>query len=127
MSAQGSGTPWYVTSGGQRYGPYPAQILAGWIAAGRIAQEALVSSGGPWISTAKFMELHAKETTPLPPEVTPEQLDEIVSPPDPAAEKTTVKQLEGPKETKSVETAIDDIAPERDRIVVIGRRRSGKT
>jgi hypothetical protein len=113
---------WTVSHEGQRYGPYPGTVLAEWIAIGRISPEAVVSEdGGPWISTEEFMQQQAAAMrTGQPPvlAVAPVEMGDTTL--TPAVEETP---------TISIEQAMgsDELAPERDRIVVLGRTRSGKT
>src|SRR5580692_10052072 len=112
---------WFVSHEGQRYGPYPAQILSEWIAIGRIAKDAVVSDGGVWISVDEFMQQQAVAmrtnalTGPVP---QGEPLADTAGPVAPLEEAT-----------ENLEDALrsDGSVPDRDRIVILGRRRAGKT
>lgn len=111
---------WFVSHNGQRYGPYPASLLAEWISIGRVAAEAMVSDGTIWISTSEFMEQNALAAQPLPlaPRQAPESdLSDTVSG-SPAISDSAASLRE---------PAADESRPDRDRIVVLGRRRAGKT
>src|SRR4051812_15994431 len=56
--ASSAGT-WYLSTDGQRFGPYTPDALSAWIATGRISDRSTVSNGGPWISTREFMRQQA--------------------------------------------------------------------
>ena len=60
MRDQVAENKWFVSRGGDRYGPYPTDVLVDWIAAGRVAREAMVSNGGPWISAGDFLMQQTK-------------------------------------------------------------------
>ncbi|HEY1683594.1 MAG TPA: hypothetical protein VGG19_02430 [Tepidisphaeraceae bacterium] len=123
---------WFVSHQGQRYGPYPAKTLADWIALGRVAKDSVVSNGGVWIGTDEFMQQQAREnyTDSALPDLAP--LDDptnssmTLAPPSLPAASTTIAAMV-PQEEELEKINPDDSAPERDRIVVLGRTRSGKT
>lgn len=112
---------WNVSYDGQRYGPYPANVLAEWIAVGRVSADAVVSDGGAWITTKEFMDQQASAArAALPP---PASVRQDLS--DTTAPIAAIRDESAPLLEESLET--DAGVPERDRIVVVGRRGSGKT
>jgi hypothetical protein len=155
MSISGSNTPgqWYVTHNNQRYGPYTPDVLADWIAVGRIDAAALVSDGGPWISTAQFIRKRAQEhvatapatgavmdvdeemISPAAPDKKKDSSDSThvgavippAAPPAPPPSLPATKPAPSPARATVATEREDDGPPDRDRIVIIGRRQSGKT
>ena len=147
---------WHVLSGDQKYGPYPVMMLVDWIASGRVRDDALVSNGGPWISARDFVnrQRQIELDQAIRPSV-PEELSEAdlmddppwsrkersasvgaqIPPPVPggapamnsATVATPPKDAAVPAPTARPARMTDNAPPERDRIVIIGRRRSGKT
>jgi GTPase SAR1 family protein len=121
---------WYVSSEGQRYGPYPSHILTEWIAIGRIAADALVSDGSEWITVSQFMQQQAKAAVaPRPEELELEVIEDTVASDGPSSHRVGSKASAAEAVAGASVTTMppDDSPPERDRIVVIGRRQSGKT
>ncbi|HYO10557.1 MAG TPA: hypothetical protein VER17_16430 [Tepidisphaeraceae bacterium] len=120
---------WYVSQGAQRYGPYPTDVLVDWIVAGRVARDALISDGGPWVPAGDLVEQAAREAVARARLVEPPPLPGSDAPPPPAP--TPAAHLSAPAPAVAAAPAaqqkVDDAPPERDRIVVIGRRQSGKT
>jgi hypothetical protein len=139
---------WYVTDGKQRFGPYPAETLAEWIALGRVSEKSLVSNGGPWISAKHFLLQHAKRAL-AEPKSTLEIIEDEAHAAEPVAaqqpsqsQRTETQSAPSQPNPPSQPTAAppapetiptpraqvrDDAPPDRDRIVVVGRRQSGKT
>ncbi len=138
---------WYVFTGGQRYGPYPRDKVLGWIRDGRFGTDAQFSCGADWMDVAEAI---ARMTGSQPEEIVLEAVpDEEVLELEPAAEAanvgashaagagvppallqslaptTNVPAADSPEGSGQAEPVAT--VPRRDRIVVIGRRASGKT
>src|SRR4051812_12530594 len=66
---------WFVSTNGQRFGPYAAEALSAWIATGRVSDRSTVSNGGPWISTREFMRQQAASMAAVAGSALPPGLD----------------------------------------------------
>jgi len=114
--------PWRIRKGNAEYGPYNAEVIHEWVQQKKITADVLLSDGSKWITLSEFLV----QTQP---------------PPAPAASATVavpsnaslVPQSEpGPAATDTTAAAPangepEDETPARDRIVILGRTRSGKT
>lgn len=105
---------WYVCASGQQYGPYPESDMAAWLRQGGPADGAVFSCGGSWMTFTEARQLIFGS----------QSASKGVSEALPAPEPATTAQP-APSMTDS-EAELPVIAI-RDRIVVIGRRASGKS
>lgn len=128
-TASSSGKDWYVYTNGEVKGPYPAADVVSLLQMNLLEDGAQFNCGDGWISMQKFLIYHGGNTdeiaelelasleggqasalTPVPSAVTASTGDAPPSQPQDAAPEIPAATI-----------------PIRDRIVVIGRRRSGKT
>jgi hypothetical protein len=119
---------WYVGADGRVTGPYPQQDLRDLVIQGTLPIDTPVSCGGEWVTAREFLGGYGMiaengepvvEGTPPPP------------PPPPRRAAPTNPKPAAREPVETIATA-DEYAPpegpvERDRIVVLGRRQSGKT
>lgn len=124
---------WYVSIDGQVLGPYAATALVDWIASGHIKEGSLVSDGTQWIATQQFLAQQARIAT-VPPDL-PADLpyasragDLPLAPQPQPSHSNHTQSTHQPDQTHAASPAQAENEPlERDRILVIGRRQSGKT
>jgi hypothetical protein len=146
MGSQAPGAPkvWHVFDGGRQLGPYSLSRLRSLWSEGFFSRAAVVLEGEQWVLIDTMLHNRADAADP-PPEPEP-----VVPPTIPVAPAEGLVNLELVDETVSVTVAplpaapvaaaaptaaddeepqsiIDAPPPERDRIVIIGRRASGKT
>ena len=113
---------WWIGRGQQTFGPYSATVIDQWIQQGKIASDVLLSKGGnDWITVADFISRVAPPASPF--------LSDIPLPgitPDPA-ESAMVLTTNAAPEITEAEQEQEEETLLRDRIVILGRRSSGKT
>jgi hypothetical protein len=157
MHPGGANSPaqnWYIRAGGQTTGPFAPSAVAAGINTGRYPVDATFSNGGPWLNAGQFMASQASPVSPVPPTLVslpanpqmppplpPEPIRVMDAPlPPPLAEDSRpFPPMPEPRVSSMVspyasvnplddpDAATEDGPPERDRIVVLGRRQSGKT
>ena len=146
-SPVGASRQWYISLSGQTSGPYTEQYILTWLSSGRASAETLVSDGGQWMNSAQFLANRQgfPGVTIMPP--APPRLVNLPLQPPPLPQSQPAELVPLPREVKPVPAQIEEpaasepeivpeeedidaddaLAPERDRIVVLGRRQSGKT
>ncbi len=107
----GPDAQWKMRDGDQESGPYTAEEIRQWIAKGMINQNVLVSNGSRWMDLIEFQM--------MPDEIMPANDDQTISPSQPAIQPAV--QATGASHENETHT------PVRDRIVILGRSRSGKS
>jgi Double-GTPase 2 len=146
---------WHVSRNGTRYGPYTAAVLKTWIEGGQLAPDVTISNGGAELTLTEFLaqlngenpagsgsqdgqlELLDEEPVsrgnrakPLPMaeriEAASDALPDVAPPlpPSPSIPATGTDQA---RFSMIMATPDEAAAPSRDRIVMLGRRQSGKT
>jgi hypothetical protein len=127
---------WYLGADGRVTGPYPQQDLRDLIIQGRLAIDTPMSCGGEWVTARQFLGGYGMLTAdgaevvpgtrPPPP---PPPRTTVAAPPPPPSPPRPTKDVVRPRveEIKIEEYAPPEGPVERDRIVVLGRRQSGKT
>jgi hypothetical protein len=130
---------WHVRVGGKSYGPYPEPQLMAWIRRNAFPPEAKFSCKGKWMCASEAIALIASgDSEPVLLEVVeePEIPTSAVAAVAPSASpdgQAPAGSPAGPAPAAPVpptQAALAEppaAAPRRDRIVVIGRRASGKT
>lgn len=103
---------------GDEHGPYPASVLSDWIAAGTITEETKISTdGGKWVPAKEWIRQAAREATSR----------QSAVPEDRATTNGKAARHSGRESATAAAVTPPQPSLPRDRIVVIGRRQSGKT
>ena len=110
---------WWIARGQKTFGPYSAAIIEQWIQQGKLGSDAMLSNGSDvWMSLAQFVSRvpsfppSVPDTAPVPIATTELAVSAVVP---------TTSVAAANKEAEQEDIAI------RDRIVILGRSRSGKT
>lgn len=130
---------WQLRSDGQEFGPYTESLLREWASHGKLPKGAQVSKGGPWLSVKEFIHTvnRTQRSAPAPfQQETVTEPDEPRSPKDGDTSDSGLNPEPDPEKSPSaapvrpvpqVASGDDEGTPARDRIVILGRSRSGKT
>lgn len=129
VTQAGSARMWEASRNGQSYGPYPESAIRGWIESGELAGDVMFSDGGPWITMAEFLGLETQraEAEGRQVRLASEDIGRALPPPPPPDD--TVHALPAMEDVPEHGAVFDAFGEpvQRDRIVVLGRRQSGKT
>jgi hypothetical protein len=130
---------WHISHRGKHYGPYRWDVLLGWHARGQIPHDASISLGdrGPWLPVLETLAGPEPDAAlvsspgQMPPKIPSGTATGVTASSSGQAEAETLGPPPGAIPTAASAgvrpSDRDDAAPERDRIVVLGRRQSGKT
>jgi len=128
-TASTSGRDWYVYTRGEVKGPYPVADVISLLQMNLVEDDAQFNCGGGWMSMQKFLVYYGGNAD----EIAELELAAVeeghVS--EPASVAPAAIPSSAPEQLPQAQAATPEIPaasiPVRDRIVVIGRRRSGKT
>lgn len=119
---------WQIKQGGQTFGPYGLEQIHDLISTNNIPKDALFGTGDQWVDVDTFKQNwpdSREAARPEPPPVFPH--DPALGVAAPSSEEPMASFTPG--DSPPIAHIPDDTAPviERDAILVLGRRRAGKT
>jgi hypothetical protein len=130
---------WHILKGDKVEGPYLQQLVDQMVESGDLPIESMLSDGGEWITVGDYLKEPRppvpppviSSTIPRPPQMKRAQHSHVPEPPVDDSEETHAETSDAPPVPPPIphriaEPEIEPL-PQRDRIVILGRRSSGKT